>query len=184
MRRDDFVCNRHVLQAQSQTPSATAEPTMPSRQSQDDFRRYLESLKPTSAIGIDAVIELESPVYTLGEPVRVRVGFKNNSGRATSIIAAAPLFTVALTVVGPDGTPLRAVYRDVHNFISTHGVPITPGTTHYAEWELQQWYGLDHWGYSITKPGRYTITASPLPSGHFISGTVGRSAMTAFTVKQ
>ncbi len=113
---------------------------------------------------LSPVLLLQSSHFVAGQPVMVRLGFRNPSAHTIDIRSGqAPWDESTLTIVGPDG---QVVAAGVGDFGPDDGsgriYSIRPGATQFIG---TAYYPLDHWGYHLTQPGRYTISVRGLAAG-------------------
>lgn len=106
-------------------------------------------------------IETDKAVYSVGEPILVRVTLTNTGDQPYKLDSRPPWSVCVLQVLDANGS---AVYRD-----SVVGVQDTipgwrfrPGQTRVAEfWDdknvAAQWANIGRFGYSFKIPGTYTI---------------------------
>ncbi len=163
-------------------PTDTPRPTPTPYASSRTKQRQLQSLSKRSSRVFDAVIQVQATSVTAGTSFVIKVGLLNTGSQSEGIIQAAPWQTVALRVIRPDGAELRAQAPDLQNYASAHSTSVAPGQTYYASWSGTQWWSIDHWGYHLSTPGRYTLIINPTPHGAFVYDASGRESRIAVTV--
>jgi hypothetical protein len=113
------------------------------------------------------VFSLQHSHYAAGDPIFVRLGFRNISGHVVNVRSGAPPWSESkLTIIGPDGRPVPQGLLEIGGDDgSGRFFSINPGATQFLMGNGQEWYSLDHWSYHLTSPGRYRLIIRALPSG-------------------
>lgn len=115
-------------------------------------------------------LEFNKDVYHLGEPIEVRVTLINKTSRRYSIEWAPPYGICRLRVLNGQGNALTSKgswgYRSDMDTIE-----LPPGKAVVVRYPdpsgkgLLQWATIEHWGYSLNRPGYYSIAAAPTLEG-------------------
>jgi hypothetical protein len=120
----------------------------------------------SSGIG-DVRIHLDSrsAIYKAGEKIQVQLTLSSSTGRAYAIYNAAPYGLTRLEIFDEHGqlVPSHGAwgYRDSPSVIN-----IRPGEPKLLQFQLPDgggkispWADIKFWGYTLTRPGTYTIVA-------------------------
>lgn len=127
----------------------------------------LKSLPPQDGSLLAPVFLVQHDHYAIGEPILVRLGFKNTSSHVIDIRSGAPPWDESvMSIIGPDGRTIPAGLREIGGDDGSGRLfSIGPGATQFITWAKQDWYPLDHWSYHLTSPGIYHIVVRALASG-------------------
>jgi len=114
-------------------------------------------------------LDADRTVYAVREPIQLRVTITNASGQYYAVTWAPPWQQCRLLVADGAGEVLVSTGRRGGNTASARNiVEFPPGKTLVADFpdpkaafRSLEWADLSYWGYSLTKPGDYTITAVP-----------------------
>ena len=112
-------------------------------------------------------LESDKPAYQAGEPVKLRISIKNTSVRNYSLSAVPPWALCSLTIMGDNNKPLASSGLRFGYRITTAGKTYRSHTTQAVGFndpygsthDFIYWAPASIWGYSLNKPGTYTITA-------------------------
>jgi hypothetical protein len=123
-----------------------------------------EAKKPWSST-VRAVLETQSRRIHFGSPLLVRVGIRNDSTLPLSVCRCTPWGGVTVHITLAKYGPIEATKpvdnRPLLRTITRIAVPVVgPGKTWFFSFEGIEWWDIDHWGFEIARPGRYTITAT------------------------
>lgn len=121
-----------------------------------------EVARPYSGRDILLVIQTDRTTYHVGDPIMLRIGLKNTLSDTAVIVNRSPWQASNLLIWSESGQRVKPVAPKDHNTYS-HIVRfgINPGETVMLDWLGKEWVGLDHWGYSLTRTGTYTIVGMP-----------------------
>jgi len=106
-------------------------------------------------------IETGKAVYSVGEPILVRVTLTNTSDQPYKLDSRPPWSVCVLQVFDTNGSPvLQDSVVGVQDLIP--GWRFQPGQTRVAEyWDdknvAAQWANIERFGYSLKTPGAYTV---------------------------
>lgn len=124
--------------------------------------------------------------YGVGEPILVRLGFKNTSSHPIDIRSGAPPWQQStVSIIGPDGRTIPPGLAEIGGDDGSGRLfIISPGATQFINWDGQEWYSLDHWSYHLTMPGRYRLVVRALPSGAITRVGSEQSTTVSLTIEQ
>jgi len=135
-------------------------------------------------------VELESdkPAYRVGETVKVRISIKNSTAENYFLSAVPPLALCSLTILDGSHRPLPSSGLRFGWRITTPGKTYPSRSTQaigfndpYGNSEqFVYWAPVSIWGYSLDKPGAYTIAAS----ANFTATDVGLQPYQRFAVTE
>lgn len=125
---------------------------------------------PTRSAVFHIRLDSDRPVYTIGEPIQLRLTITNASGQYYAVTWAPPWQQCRLLVADGEGKILASTGRRGGNTASARNImEFPPAKTLVAEYpdpkaafRALEWADLTYWGYSLAKPGDYTITAVPV----------------------
>lgn len=114
-------------------------------------------------------LDPDRSVYVVGEPIQLRLTIVNATAQYYAVHWAPPWQQCRLLVADSKGQMLTSMGRRGGNTTSGRNVmEFPPGRSLVAEYpdpkaafKGLQWADLNYWGYSLTTPGDYTITAVP-----------------------
>ena len=117
------------------------------------------------ATDVHARIETDRARYRLGDSIAVRVSLVNMSASEVAFVPLPPWYMVYLVIAREDG---KVVERGTFGGGGgTTGQPtfLRSHETRTWDWQGHQWLSLEHWGYRLTEPGRYTVVGIPQIAG-------------------
>jgi hypothetical protein len=172
-----ILCLARTTVLAQQTPWTAVTPKPPSA----------EALKwlppPQDASLLTPVFLFQQNHYAVGEPILVRLGFKNMSSHVIDIRSGSPPWQESkLSITGPDGRPVPQGLLEIGGDDGSGRLfSISPGATQFIGWDKQDWYPLDHWSYHLTNPGTYRIVVRALASSRSTTN-VEREQSTTVTI--
>lgn len=144
----------------------------------------LASAEQMSRGGLFSVqLVTDKTAYRVGELVRVKLTIRNISGTEYGVLAVAPWVLSDLVVLDATGRKVPPSITPTHpGFASRVSLwDLTPGKSATSEYytlggsTLYEWSPIAFWGYELSQPGRYTITAAPeLTAFRYTSGGIRR----------
>jgi hypothetical protein len=114
-------------------------------------------------------LEANKSVYHSGEVIELRVTVHNNTDQTYYVTDVPPWGMSKLLILNEQGQPLKPKrfplgYEMVPNFVRI----VSAGMTFINDYNgiedyhiIRQWAKIDYWGYDLTAPGKYTISAIP-----------------------
>jgi len=121
-----------------------------------------------SGSGLSVQLETEKTVYHAREPITVRVTIHNTSGAAYGVLIMPPWLLCKLLILDDRGRAVAPSITPTHPGFRENNIDwdLTPGTSrvsgYYAPGDpltFQERTPIAFWGYQLTSPGFYTITA-------------------------
>jgi hypothetical protein len=117
---------------------------------------------------IRLTMETNAQVYRLGEPIKVRIKIRNTSRYDLLIFGGSPWFEAALRVTDAAGTAVPQSHNHVDdNFHYLNNWDLAPGTSIVLQWKGQEWSDIRNFGFELTTPGDFAISAVPIVGGRY-----------------
>jgi hypothetical protein len=119
-------------------------------------------------------LEANKSVYQAGEDIELRLTVHNNTDKIYGVADAAP-WRISKLIILNGQSQLLTPKTSPLTYSSGPGSyfwKLSPGMTQIWSFHdpndyriIKQWAELGYWGYQLTEPGTYTITAVPTMSG-------------------
>jgi len=146
----------------------------------------VEQQVPSGVLTVE--LESDKPAYRVGETVKVRISIKNSTAENYSLSAVPPWALCSLTILDGSHRPLPSSGLRFGWRITAPGKTYPSHSTQaigfndpYGNSEqFVYWAPVSIWGYSLDKPGAYTITAS----ANFTATDVGLQPYQQFAVTE
>jgi hypothetical protein len=133
-------------------------------------------------------LESDKPSYQAREPVKIRIAIQNNSAEDYSLNAVPPWALCSLEILDSDNKPLVSSGLQFGYRITTAGLTYRSHSTQAVGFNdpyailpnIVYWAPVSIWGYSLSKPGTYTITAT----AKFTATAMGTRPYQQFTLTE
>lgn len=113
-------------------------------------------------------METNAQVYRLGEPIKVRIKIQNTSPYDLLIFGGSPWFEAALRVTDAAGKAVTQSHNHVDdNFHYLSNWDLAPGKSVVLQWKGQEWSDIRNFGFELTTPGDFAISAVPIVGGRY-----------------
>jgi|GEM_PF-4163761 len=113
-------------------------------------------------------MKTNAQVYRLGEPIKVRIEIRNISPYDLLIFGGSPWFRAALRVTDAAGKAVPQSHIHVgDNFHYLDNWDLAPGTSTVLQWKGQEWSDIGNFGFELTTPGEFAISAVPIVGGRY-----------------
>jgi hypothetical protein len=110
-------------------------------------------------------IESDHSAYKLGDPIQIRVLVTDETAVPYAALVAPPWGICKLIIVDAQNMPVVSPGSFTWRMSLAAMYEFAPGATVIASYDdrgqTRQWADIAWWGYHLTKPGQYTITAVP-----------------------
>jgi hypothetical protein len=120
--------------------------------------------------GLSVQLETGKAVYHTREPITVRVTIHNTSGTEYGVLVMPPWLLCKLLILDDQDRALAPSIMPTHPGFRGNDIDwdLTPGKSrvsgYYALGDnstFHEWTPIAFWGYQLTSPGFYTVTAIP-----------------------
>jgi len=131
---------------------------------------YAGSTGTFDARNISVILTADHSRYRAGDCPSLQIRLRNNGAAQVTIIGSSPWSASALVITDSTGNRVVASSAaSTEDYMSNRPtLVLSPGKSVLLTWKGSSWFSISEWGFFLSKPGVYSISAIPTVSGNYM----------------